>query len=89
MLLKAHKRTEREIPEQMLSYFIFRDVYSCFGLMMLQEGNRIKLAAAALPNNLFEWIKLSKKFGWGMSKHQPMGGRLPGQSVPALNTDSS
>lgn len=59
---------------------------------MLQEGNRIKLAAAALPKNLFEypeWIKLSKKFGWGMNTHQPMGGRLPGQSVPALNVDSS
>lgn len=54
---------------------------------MLQEGNRIKPAAAALPYSLFgypEWIKLSKKFGWGMSKHQPMGGRLPGESVPAL-----
>lgn len=51
---------------------------------MLQEGKRIKLA---LPKSLFgypEWIKFCKKFGWGMSKHQPVGGRLPGQSVPAL-----
>lgn len=34
---------------------MFCDVCSCFGFMMLQEGNRLKLAAAALPKNLFEY----------------------------------
>lgn len=71
----------------MLNYLIFCDGCSCFEFMMLQEGNRIKLAAAALPKGLFgypERINLSEIFGWCISKHQPVRGRQPGQSVPAL-----
>jgi len=51
---------------------------------MLWEGNGIKLVAATLPRSLFgcpEWIKVSEKWEWGISKHQPVGGK---QYVPSL-----